>query len=705
MKPNMTPQAVREHNARSARTVLLWLFPALLVLLSCAIVPEFGSASLDSRPRWACPSPTPLPYGAEGPRRPDCCCERDEDGDCESRDCPECYLYEWEQEYGSNLPCDGCGQLLRGQPAFEGPPFPSPTPFHWKGTNYVFGQRVELDPLYATMSVSSAGGSPSGAVLAVGDYRLEGAPSLTAAEIDSILENRGSDAAGTGSAWIAAGQRTGIDPIYALAFFGKESTFGTNSRWAGWIGAPPNGLTTHNIGNIRCAGASSCHNGFRSYSSWEEGINAWFDLIRNEYIDGRGHQVVSDVIPVFAPSFENNVTRYVNTVHDLVDQWRRQSTVEPGGGDDEGDEESPDDIVVFDDGTQWQIHRVSIDWVNNETDEAGSGVPMPIDYATQLRLRSVRDADGRLIQDEVWVMTDRALRESGLSRPPDEIPSGNSSVTVPILGPVGSAYSAELVFRTGERYRHPEGTPTPTPTVEGTTVPAELEPHRERGERNHTVVQWIDSTYDKMNHVDDECADGPGAMTNWSSEGGWGSDVALYVDAPPLSKAIAASALAQVGRPYVWGGINDTGIGDCLSGAGCFNPGYHRDFPNGTTGFDCSGLMVWAYGQHGVRVPWRTTFTQWPNLNPVSEGGMQVADMAYFGGVGPGAGVSHVGMMVGDIGTSKNNPAPDGKWDFVHAPHINSYIRVEYDFFGTYAPYAGYMGLRTMRGIDNYDGY
>ena len=51
------------------------------------------------------------------------------------------------------------------------------------------------------------------------------------------------------------------------------------------------------------------------------------------------------------------------------------------------------------------------------------------------------------------------------------------------------------------------------------------------------------------------------------------------------SKA-AAMALRQVGAPYVWGGENQKGA---KGGAGA--------------GFDCSGLVQWAYGALGIKLP------------------------------------------------------------------------------------------------------
>jgi hypothetical protein len=152
-----------------------------------------------------------------------------------------------------------------------------------------------------------------------GDYTLKGAPSLTAQQIDAILAAYGSPATGSGAAWYNLGLKYGIDPAFAVAFFIHESSAGTNTAWAG---IKPGGANTHNVGNIICAGYATCYGRFRDYGSWDEGIEDWYRLIDTEYIQGRGMQTVQDIIPVYAPSFENDVQAYVNSVADLVDGWR-----------------------------------------------------------------------------------------------------------------------------------------------------------------------------------------------------------------------------------------------------------------------------------------------------------------------------------------------------------------------------------------------
>ncbi len=152
-----------------------------------------------------------------------------------------------------------------------------------------------------------------------GQHSVLGPPSISAQQIDRILAEWRSPAAGTGAVWVELGVRYGIDPAYALAFFIHESGAGTAP---GWAGRKPNGGTTHNIGNIICAGYRACYGRFRDYASWEEGIEDWYRLIAVEYVQWRGVHTVEEIVPIYAPAVENNVPAYIDTVNRLVAEWR-----------------------------------------------------------------------------------------------------------------------------------------------------------------------------------------------------------------------------------------------------------------------------------------------------------------------------------------------------------------------------------------------
>jgi NlpC/P60 family protein len=74
--------------------------------------------------------------------------------------------------------------------------------------------------------------------------------------------------------------------------------------------------------------------------------------------------------------------------------------------------------------------------------------------------------------------------------------------------------------------------------------------------------------------------------------------------APPGAARIIQLALAQVGKPYVWGA-------------------------KGPEQFDCSGLVAWLYAQIGIRVPLGTA-GQWPQMKPVTAVDLQPGDLVFL---------------------------------------------------------------------------
>jgi cell wall-associated NlpC family hydrolase len=82
-------------------------------------------------------------------------------------------------------------------------------------------------------------------------------------------------------------------------------------------------------------------------------------------------------------------------------------------------------------------------------------------------------------------------------------------------------------------------------------------------------------------------------------------------------------ALAQLGKPYIWGGV-------------------------GPAGFDCSGLVMMAYGAAGISLP-RTTFQQVYCGTPVySFSQLEPGDLIFTpGSDGTATDPGHVGMYIG----------------------------------------------------------
>ncbi|MDH4107346.1 MAG: C40 family peptidase [Gammaproteobacteria bacterium] len=93
-----------------------------------------------------------------------------------------------------------------------------------------------------------------------------------------------------------------------------------------------------------------------------------------------------------------------------------------------------------------------------------------------------------------------------------------------------------------------------------------------------------------------------------------------------VSRRAAQVAVKQVGVPYRYGG-------------------------HGESGFDCSGLVHFAYSRAGKSLP-RTTHGLWRELEPVPSRDLRVGDVLFFDIEGK---VSHVGLY---LGASR----------FVHAP-------------------------------------
>lgn len=93
--------------------------------------------------------------------------------------------------------------------------------------------------------------------------------------------------------------------------------------------------------------------------------------------------------------------------------------------------------------------------------------------------------------------------------------------------------------------------------------------------------------------------------------------------ASPLAGAVVTTALGAMGTPYAWGGSS-------------------------SDGFDCSGLIQYAYGAHGVPLP-RTSAQQAVEGTPVERevAALQPGDILTFTANPGGSEVNHVGLYVG----------------------------------------------------------
>jgi hypothetical protein len=143
-------------------------------------------------------------------------------------------------------------------------------------------------------------------------YQIDTAPTITAAGIDAVLQQYNSPAAGTGKAFYDLGVKYGINPAVALAFFVHESACGTKGV----------ATVTKSVGNIRTTPGYRDYQGYRAYDTWDTGIEDFYKLIRDLYIDGWGLHTVAQVLPRYAPPADSNDTgAYISNVQNLMDSW------------------------------------------------------------------------------------------------------------------------------------------------------------------------------------------------------------------------------------------------------------------------------------------------------------------------------------------------------------------------------------------------
>jgi cell wall-associated NlpC family hydrolase len=101
---------------------------------------------------------------------------------------------------------------------------------------------------------------------------------------------------------------------------------------------------------------------------------------------------------------------------------------------------------------------------------------------------------------------------------------------------------------------------------------------------------------------------------------------------PTVGERAARIALQAVGVPYRWGGSSPS------------------------SGFDCSGLVYWAYGKLGVELP-HSSYALYGLGRGVKRSRMKPGDVLFFSGLG------HVGLYL-------------GRGRMVHAPHSGRTVEI-----------------------------
>jgi cell wall-associated NlpC family hydrolase len=108
-------------------------------------------------------------------------------------------------------------------------------------------------------------------------------------------------------------------------------------------------------------------------------------------------------------------------------------------------------------------------------------------------------------------------------------------------------------------------------------------------------------------------ANAAGTITSASAAGS-------FVAPPGIRGAAMQAALTQMGKPYVWGGASPS------------------------VGFDCSGLVLWAYAQQSVSLP-HSAQMQFGMGQAVSRDALEAGDLVFFG---TASNIHHMGLYVGN---------------------------------------------------------
>jgi cell wall-associated NlpC family hydrolase len=186
---------------------------------------------------------------------------------------------------------------------------------------------------------------------------------------------------------------------------------------------------------------------------------------------------------------------------------------------------------------------------------------------------------------------------------------------------------------------------------------AEIEASRRAAERARRLQAAAAAQPAVVNDIGGVAGDGATPARASGSTGGAtpprASDTGATVVLPApssLGTAAVSYAVGQLGTPYVWGGAA---------------PG----------GFDCSGLVMWAFAQAGRSGLPHYTGSLWTSGTRISsQADLAPGDLVFFHGLG------HMGIYIGND-------------QYVHAPHTGDVVKIS-----TLSTYGGYVGAVRISG-------
>ncbi|RZS43262.1 cell wall-associated NlpC family hydrolase [Herbihabitans rhizosphaerae] len=160
---------------------------------------------------------------------------------------------------------------------------------------------------------------------------------------------------------------------------------------------------------------------------------------------------------------------------------------------------------------------------------------------------------------------------------------------------------------------------------------------------------------------------GGGSNNNNGGRPGGGGSARPPVVGGGSASTVISRALAQLGVVYAWGGGNAYGPTRGIADGGVADA--HGDYRK--IGFDCSGLMIYAFAGVGIKLPHYSGYqAQAGRRVPLSQ--MRPGDMLFWAS---GGRIHHVALYIGN-------------GQMVEAPYSGSRVRVTSVRYGGIVPYA-----------------